>query len=77
MPQHSLFETTSIGKRVLKNRIVMAPMTRARTVQPGNILAHLWLSIISSAPPPVLSSPKQHRSLPKGRVTLDTGHSFC
>ncbi|QLY60693.1 alkene reductase [Citrobacter freundii] len=37
MPQHSLFETTSIGKCVLKNRIVMAPMTRARTVQPGNI----------------------------------------
>lgn len=37
MPQHTLFETTSIGTRALNNRIVMAPMTRARTAQPGNI----------------------------------------
>lgn len=37
MPQHTLFETTSVGTRALNNRIVMAPMTRARTAQPGNI----------------------------------------
>ncbi|MGC6096710.1 alkene reductase [Citrobacter portucalensis] len=37
MQQQSLFETTCIGKLELKNRIVMAPMTRARTAQPGNI----------------------------------------
>ena len=37
MPQTTLFETTAVGNLVLKNRIVMAPMTRARTAQPGNI----------------------------------------
>ncbi|MCW8354367.1 oxidoreductase, partial [Citrobacter portucalensis] len=37
MPQHTLFETTSVGTHTLKNRIVMAPMTRARTAQPGNV----------------------------------------
>jgi len=37
MQQHPLFETTQIGHLELKNRIVMAPMTRARTAQPGNV----------------------------------------
>lgn len=37
MQLHPLFETTHIGKLELKNRIVMAPMTRSRTLQPGNI----------------------------------------
>ncbi|WP_394144608.1 alkene reductase [Vibrio atypicus] len=32
-----LFELTTLNKLVLQNRIVMAPMTRARTTQPGNI----------------------------------------
>lgn len=37
MQLKSLFETAKIGSLELKNRIVMAPMTRARTAQPGNI----------------------------------------
>lgn len=37
MQQSTLFDTTQIGGVELKNRIVMAPMTRARTSQPGNI----------------------------------------
>lgn len=37
MQQQPLFETTHIGHLALKNRIVMAPMTSARTAQPGNI----------------------------------------
>ena len=32
-----LFEQTNLKKLVLQNRVVMAPMTRARTTQPGNI----------------------------------------
>ncbi len=32
-----LFDTYPLGKIQLKNRIVMAPMTRSRTTQPGNI----------------------------------------
>ncbi|WP_265087737.1 hypothetical protein [Klebsiella pneumoniae] len=34
----SLFDRYRIGTLPLKNRIVMAPMTRARALQPGNIL---------------------------------------
>lgn len=34
---NTLFEPTHIKKLALQNRIVMAPMTRARTSQPGNI----------------------------------------
>ena len=33
----SLFSPVSLGELCLKNRIVMAPMTRARSTQPGNI----------------------------------------
>lgn len=33
----SLFEPISLGSLTLKNRIVMAPMTRSRATQPGNI----------------------------------------
>lgn len=33
----SLFEPMSLGSLTLKNRIVMAPMTRSRATQPGNI----------------------------------------
>ncbi len=33
----SLFDRYRIGTLPLKNRIVMAPMTRARALQPGNI----------------------------------------
>ncbi|MGS2716311.1 oxidoreductase, partial [Klebsiella quasipneumoniae] len=33
----SLFDRHRIGTLPLKNRIVMAPMTRARALQPGNI----------------------------------------
>lgn len=37
MQQSPLFDSTHIGMIALKNRIVMAPMTRSRTAQPGNI----------------------------------------
>ncbi|EXU74342.1 alkene reductase [Erwinia mallotivora] len=37
MNSQSLFEPYSLGKATLKNRIVMAPMTRSRSLQPGNI----------------------------------------
>lgn len=33
----SLFSTYTLNQRALKNRFVMAPMTRCRTSQPGNI----------------------------------------
>lgn len=32
-----LFESTQLKQLALQNRVVMAPMTRARTTQPGNI----------------------------------------
>ncbi|MBF4371173.1 alkene reductase, partial [Vibrio anguillarum] len=32
-----LFEPTQLKQLDLQNRVVMAPMTRARTSQPGNI----------------------------------------
>jgi N-ethylmaleimide reductase len=37
MQQRTLFENTQVGAVELKSRIVMAPMTRARAAQPGNI----------------------------------------
>ena len=37
MQRTSLFERYRLGQQDLKNRIVMAPMTRARSLQPGNI----------------------------------------
>ncbi len=37
MQRISLFERYRLGQQDLKNRIVMAPMTRARSLQPGNI----------------------------------------
>jgi N-ethylmaleimide reductase len=37
MKPASLFERYRLGSLDLKNRIVMAPMTRARSLQPGNI----------------------------------------
>lgn len=36
-----LFETVQIGRYQLSNRIVMAPMTRNRTVEGGNVLTDL------------------------------------
>ena len=32
-----LFEAVQLPELALKNRVVMAPMTRARTSQPGNV----------------------------------------
>ncbi|WP_159874139.1 MULTISPECIES: alkene reductase [unclassified Raoultella] len=37
MQQRTLFDATQVGAVELKNRVVMAPMTRARAAQPGNI----------------------------------------
>ncbi|WP_413733551.1 alkene reductase [Sodalis sp. RH21] len=37
MQQRTIFDTARVGFVDLKNRIVMAPMTRARTAQPGNV----------------------------------------
>lgn len=37
MPTPTLFDRAHVGNIALKNRIVMAPMTRSRTAQPGNI----------------------------------------
>ena len=34
---HSLFSTYELGPYPLSNRIVMAPMTRSRAAQPGNV----------------------------------------
>lgn len=41
MSQPTLFDSNHVGSVELKNRIVMAPMTRARTAQPGNIPTEL------------------------------------
>lgn len=38
---HSLFSTYELGPYHLSNRIVMAPMTRSRAAQPGNIPSEL------------------------------------
>ncbi|GGP26246.1 alkene reductase [Silvimonas amylolytica] len=37
MTQTTLFDPLELGATTLRNRVVMAPMTRARTTQPGNI----------------------------------------
>ncbi|MFA0706228.1 alkene reductase, partial [Vibrio sp. 10N.222.48.A3] len=34
---NKLFETSELKGLELQNRVVMAPMTRARTSQPGNV----------------------------------------
>ena len=41
MNRSSLFDRYRLGQQDLKNRIVMAPMTRARSLQPGNIPSSL------------------------------------
>jgi N-ethylmaleimide reductase len=37
MPQHSLFTPTQLGPYTLRNRVVLPPLTRSRSSQPGNI----------------------------------------
>ena len=37
MPYQSLFEPVTLGRHTLKNRIVLPPMTRQRSAQPGNV----------------------------------------
>lgn len=34
---HSLFDAFTLGSTPLSNRIAMAPMTRSRTSQPGDV----------------------------------------
>ncbi len=55
----------------LQNRIVMAPMTRARTSQPGNVPNDMMATITNNVQVPGLSSLKRHRSL----MTLKATHS--
>ena len=37
MSREILFESTQLGPYTLKNRIVLPPLTRSRSSQPGNI----------------------------------------
>ncbi|MEC8936831.1 MAG: alkene reductase, partial [Pseudomonadota bacterium] len=37
MTHSELFKTTQLGPYTLKNRIVLPPLTRSRSSQPGNI----------------------------------------
>jgi N-ethylmaleimide reductase len=37
MQQHSLFSPVAVGAMTLEHRIAMAPMTRARSTQPGDV----------------------------------------
>lgn len=37
MPYKSLFEPVTLGRHTLKNRIVLPPLTRQRSAQPGNV----------------------------------------
>jgi len=37
MPYASLFEPVALGRHLLKNRIVLPPLTRQRSAQPGNV----------------------------------------
>ena len=41
MKTDSLFETVKLGRYVLSNRIVLPPLTRSRSTQPGNIANEL------------------------------------
>jgi 2,4-dienoyl-CoA reductase-like NADH-dependent reductase (Old Yellow Enzyme family) len=50
MENRTLFDSYHLKALSLKNRIVMAPMTRARALQPETFLPHLWRRITSSAP---------------------------
>ena len=37
MPHQALFEPVSLGRHILANRIVLPPLTRQRSAQPGNV----------------------------------------
>ncbi len=37
MPQNPLLEPVKLGSMDLPNRVVMAPLTRQRALQPGNV----------------------------------------
>jgi len=37
MPYASLFEPVALGRHMLKNRVVLPPLTRQRSAQPGNV----------------------------------------
>ncbi len=52
MQRTSLFERYRLGQQDLKNRIVMAPMTRARSLQPGNIPSALMAEYYRQRPAP-------------------------
>lgn len=41
MKNNSLFKTATLGNHTLKNRIVLPPLTRQRSTQPGNIANEL------------------------------------
>ena len=37
MAHDNLFEPVKMGTQTLKNRIIMAPLTRLRAVEPGDV----------------------------------------
>ena len=37
MAHDSLFEPVKMGTQTLKNRIIMAPLTRVRSIEPGDV----------------------------------------
>ena len=41
MKTESLFQPLKLGRHILKNRVVLPPLTRSRSTQPGNIANEL------------------------------------
>ncbi len=57
MTHSELFKTTQLGPYTLKNRIVLPPLTRSRSSQPGNIANDLMATYYRQTPG--IHSPEQ------------------
>lgn len=78
MKPASLFERYRLGSLDLKNRIVMAPMTRARSLQPGNIPSALMAEYYRQRASAGLIITEATQISPQGQgILTDARHPFA
>lgn len=68
MSPATLFSPLQLGSLHLPHRVLMAPMTRARSDQPGDVPNALMAEYYASVPAPASSSARPRRSRPKVRA---------
>ena len=53
MSSEKLYSPLQVGAITAANRIFMAPLTRLRSIEPGDIPTPLWRNTIANVPVPV------------------------